>query len=72
MLSAKRRNILSIDRFTFAAPFLRLLSPEAAHRATIHGMRLGLAGHDREPDDSILATRDISVQEIYALNLQLP
>jgi dihydroorotate dehydrogenase len=48
---------LSIDRFTFAAPILRLLPPEAAHRATIHGMRLGLAGYDRKPDDPILAIR---------------
>jgi dihydroorotate dehydrogenase len=46
---------LSIDRFTFAAPILRLLPPETAHRATINGMRLGLAGRDGKTDDPILA-----------------
>jgi dihydroorotate dehydrogenase len=55
MLSAKRRSILSIDRFTFVSPILRLLPPEAAHRATIHGMRLGFAERDRGPEDPILA-----------------
>jgi dihydroorotate dehydrogenase len=31
------------------------MPPEAAHRATIHGLRLGLGGIDHRPDDSILA-----------------
>jgi dihydroorotate dehydrogenase len=44
-----------LDRFTLALPILRLISPEAAHRATIHGLRLGLGGTDRKPDDPILA-----------------
>jgi dihydroorotate dehydrogenase len=44
-----------LDRFTLALPILRLIPPETAHRATIHGLRLGLGRHDREPDDPILA-----------------
>jgi dihydroorotate dehydrogenase len=31
------------------------MTPEAAHRATIHGLRLGLGGRDDRPDDPILA-----------------
>jgi dihydroorotate dehydrogenase len=46
-----------IDASKLALPFLRLLSPETAHRATIAGLRLGLAGHDRAPDDPVLAIR---------------
>jgi dihydroorotate dehydrogenase len=48
---------LSIDRFTLAGPLLRLLPPETAHRATIHALRLGLGGHDRKPDDPLLAIK---------------
>lgn len=48
---------MSIDRFTLIGPILRLLPPEGAHRATINGLRLGLGGHDRTPDDPILAIR---------------
>jgi len=44
-----------MDRFTLAHPILNLLPPEAAHRATIHGLRLGLGGTDNRPDDPILA-----------------
>jgi dihydroorotate dehydrogenase len=44
-----------LDRFTLALPILRLIPPEAAHRATIHGLRLGLGGTDCKPDDPILA-----------------
>jgi dihydroorotate dehydrogenase len=44
-----------IDASKLALPLLRLLSPETAHRATINGLRLGLGGHDRTPDDPILA-----------------
>jgi dihydroorotate dehydrogenase len=46
-----------MDRFTLAQPILRLMTPEAAHRATIHGLRLGLGGHDDTPDDPILQIR---------------
>src|SRR5215469_16732359 len=46
-----------MDRFTLAQPILRLMQPEAAHRATIHGLRLGLGGRDDRPDDPILAIR---------------
>jgi dihydroorotate dehydrogenase len=42
-------------RFTPALSILRLIPPEAAHRLTIHGLRLGLGGSDRKPDDPILA-----------------
>ncbi|HEX4506592.1 MAG TPA: quinone-dependent dihydroorotate dehydrogenase [Alphaproteobacteria bacterium] len=44
-----------MDRFTLAQPILRLMTPEAAHRATIHGLRLGLGGTDVRPDDPVLA-----------------
>jgi len=43
-----------MDRFTLAHPILNLMPTEAAHRATIHGLRLGLAGTDDRPDDPIL------------------
>jgi dihydroorotate dehydrogenase len=43
-----------MDRFTLTQPILRLMTPEAAHRATIHGLRLGLGGYDGRPDDPIL------------------
>jgi dihydroorotate dehydrogenase len=46
-----------LDRFTLASPILRLIPPEAAHRATIHGLRLGLGGTDRGLDDPILAVK---------------
>jgi dihydroorotate dehydrogenase len=46
---------LTINRFDFAGPLLRLLPPETAHRATIHALRLGLGGHGQKPDDPILA-----------------
>src|SRR6202161_2464563 len=46
-----------IDVSKFALPILRLLPPEAAHRDTINSLRLGLGGHDRKPDDPILAIR---------------
>jgi dihydroorotate dehydrogenase len=44
-----------MDRFALAQPILRLMSPEAAHRATIHGLRMGLGGRDVRADDPILA-----------------
>jgi dihydroorotate dehydrogenase len=44
-----------LDRFTPALSILRLFPPEAAHRVTIHGLRLGLGGRNRKPDDPILA-----------------
>jgi dihydroorotate dehydrogenase len=53
---------LNIDRFTLAAPILRLLPPEPAHRTTIHAMRLGLGGRDRKPDDPVLAIRRFGLQ----------
>lgn len=53
---------MSIDRFTFAGPILRLLPPETAHRATILGMNLGLAGRDRKTDDPILAIRRFGLE----------
>ena len=43
-----------MDRFTLAQPILRVMTPEAAHRATIHGLRLGLGGPDNRPDDPVL------------------
>ncbi len=42
--------------YSAVKPFLKLLSPEAAHRAAILGLKLGLAGRNDAPDDPILAT----------------
>lgn len=38
-------------------PLLRQMEAERAHRLAITSLRLGLAGHDRTPDDPALATR---------------
>jgi dihydroorotate dehydrogenase len=46
---------LTLDRFNLIRPFLGLLPPEFAHRATIQALRLGLAGQAHAPDDPILA-----------------
>ncbi len=46
---------MPIDSFSLTGPILRLLPPETAHRATILGMRLGLAGRDTSAGDPILA-----------------
>ncbi|MGE5540073.1 MAG: quinone-dependent dihydroorotate dehydrogenase [Gemmatimonas sp.] len=43
--------------YSLIRPVLRLLEPEAAHRAAIWGLKLGLAGRQSLPDDPILATR---------------
>ncbi len=40
-----------------ALPFLRLLSPETAHRATIRALAAGLGPKPRKPDDPILGIR---------------
>jgi dihydroorotate dehydrogenase len=37
------------------------MSPEEAHRATIQGLALGLAGHDRTPNDPVLAIRRFGI-----------
>jgi len=37
-------------------PVLKLLTPEAAHRMAILGLKLGLAGRVSAPDDPVLAT----------------
>ncbi len=39
-----------------ARPLLTMFSPETAHRLAIIGLKLGLAGRNRTPDDPILAT----------------
>ena len=44
-----------------ARPFLTMLSPETAHRLAILGLKLGLAGRNRTPDDPILATRVVGL-----------
>jgi dihydroorotate dehydrogenase len=36
-------------------PLLRQLDPETAHKLSLQALRLGLAGQDNTPDDSILA-----------------
>ncbi|OGA07006.1 MAG: dihydroorotate dehydrogenase (quinone) [Betaproteobacteria bacterium RIFCSPLOWO2_02_64_14] len=38
-------------------PFLRLVSPETAHRLAIGALKAGLSGRRREPDDPILTSR---------------
>jgi dihydroorotate dehydrogenase len=43
--------------FDHAMPLLRLLPPEAAHRATIRALSLGLAARPRSADAPALATR---------------
>jgi dihydroorotate dehydrogenase len=48
---------MSADSYRLAGPLLRLLPPEAAHRAAIWALRLGLAGRDGSPDDPVLACR---------------
>jgi hypothetical protein len=58
-----------IDASKLALPILRLLSPETAHRATINGLRLGLGGHDRTPDDPILAIRRFGLDFTNPLGL---
>ena len=44
------------DLHSLFLPALRLLSPEAAHKATIRALALGLGPRDRVPDDPVLAT----------------
>jgi dihydroorotate dehydrogenase len=39
-----------------ARPLLNLFEPEQAHRLAILGLKLGLAGTNRTPDDPVLAT----------------
>ncbi|WP_342235416.1 quinone-dependent dihydroorotate dehydrogenase [Inquilinus sp. OTU3971] len=41
--------------FALAAPVLKALPPETAHRATITALKLGLGPVVREPDDPVLA-----------------
>lgn len=40
-----------------AFPLLRRMDAERAHRLTITGLKLGLAGRDTTPDDAVLRTR---------------
>ena len=47
-------------------PVLRLLPPEAAHRATIRALAWGLGPRDRTPDDPVLAT------SVWGLNFRNP
>jgi len=42
--------------FALAAPVLKALPPETAHRATITALKLGLGPVASEPDDPVLAT----------------
>jgi dihydroorotate dehydrogenase len=44
-----------MDLFTLARPLLRCLTPEAAHRATLAGLRAGLAGRAWGADTPVLA-----------------
>jgi dihydroorotate dehydrogenase len=44
-----------IDSFDLARPLILRLPPEMAHRLTIFGLKLGLGGLSRTPDDPILA-----------------
>ncbi len=41
----------------YALTLLRRLPPEAAHRATLRGLAMGLASHSRTPDPARLAVR---------------
>lgn len=41
--------------FTLAAPMLKALPPETAHRATITALKLGLGPMVKKPDDPVLA-----------------
>lgn len=45
------------DLYPLLRPLLRLLPAEAAHRATINALRLGLGGGQREPDPALLVQR---------------
>ena len=49
---------------TALSPLLRRLDPERAHRLAVLALRLGLAGHETQPDNPVLATQ--------ALNLSFP
>jgi dihydroorotate dehydrogenase len=44
------------DIHALLLPVLRMLPPEAAHRATIRALALGMGPRDRVPDDLVLAT----------------
>ena len=44
------------DIHSLLLPVLRLLPPEAAHRATIRALAWGMGPKDRTPDDPVLAT----------------
>jgi dihydroorotate dehydrogenase len=44
------------DIHSFLLPVLRLLPPEAAHRATIRALSWGMGPRDRTADDPVLAT----------------
>lgn len=44
-----------------ARPLLTMFSPETAHRLAILGLKLGLAGRNRTPDDPILATHVVGL-----------
>jgi dihydroorotate dehydrogenase len=45
---------LTLTRFDLAQPFLKLLSPEPAHRLTIRALTFGLGGAAAKSDDPIL------------------
>ncbi len=41
---------------SFLLPAMRRVDPERAHGLALRALRYGLAGHNREPDDPVLAT----------------
>lgn len=52
-----------------AFPLLRRMDAERAHRLTITGLKLGLAGRDSTPDDAVLRTRlfDVDLPNPFGL-----
>ncbi len=52
---------MTLSRFDLAKPFLKLLSPEPAHRLTVRALTLGLGGVAAKADDPILAIRRLGL-----------
>lgn len=50
------------DLFPIVRPLLFGLDPETAHKATLLGARLGLAGKDNSPVDPALAVQAMGLQ----------
>ena len=55
-----------IDLYLLAAPILRRMDPETAHRLTVRALRTGLVPDQTTPDDKLLAT------EAFGLNFPNP